>query len=519
MALLALCGLPYLLSALFGPATLEREGTFWFVRDFSQYQAAMREGASQPGWLIHDHFSAEPHTPALMYPLYVAAGKLAALLHVSDIAVFAALEWLGRGAVLAATYAFAATFLKGSRQRKLMVALALGTLGLDTLAALARAGLQAVGANAIASGLPDAINPYLEVSSFGALLSAPHLMLALALTLVCAPLHLRAVERGGRWLAFLAVTVLALSLVHSFNTPVLVSVLLAHAVLIGKRAWPAAIVAAAAAAPMALYSLVLYASDPFWSGTYNRQNLMPSPAPWLLPLDFGLVLIAAPLAWRAVCRWPTERRRLILLWIAAGLVWMYAPVPYQRRFAFGVQPALSVLAAIGLLELSAWMTARRLSVWWRRSVNYSVLVAALSTSVLVYFALLGSAVADKPAEVYLWSRPEAEAASWLSTHSGAADVVLASTEFANPLAGVIDGRVVHGHIVATLNSDDKAALVARFFAAGTSSQERSSILADTGASIVAFGPRERALGATHLDEPSLRLVYDQDGVQIFRVVT
>jgi hypothetical protein len=520
IALVVLCGLPYLLSAWFGPAELERLGTFWFMRDFSQYQAAMREGAGQAGWLIHDHFSAEAHTPALMYPLYVAAGKLAAALHVSDLRVFTALEWLGRLAILGAVYAFAKTFVSNARQRRLAVVLALGTLGLDTLAALARAGLDALGAHAVAQLLPDAINPYLEVSSFGALLSAPHLMFGLALTLLCAPVYLRAIEPGRtwRWQALLGLTVLTLSLVHSFNTPVLASVLVAHAALSGRRAWPAGIIAGLAAAPMAFYSLLLYATDPFWSGTYGVQNLMPSPAPWLLPLDFGLVLLAAPLAWRAVARWPAERRRLILLWIGLGLVWMYAPVPYQRRFAFGVQPALAVLSAVGLLELNAWMAARRAARWRIRLVNYSAIVAAVSTSALVYLALLNSAVTNKPAEVYLWSRVEATAATWISAYSTASDVVLASTDFANPLAGVIDGRVVHGHIVATLHTDEKSDMVKAFFSADASAVDRSRILAETGATMVAFGPRERELGARDFShQPDLSLVYDEGGVQVFRV--
>src|SRR4051812_17748993 len=74
--LVVLCALPYVVSLAFGPPSLERIGTFWFVRDFSQYQAAMREGAAQSGWLIHDHFTAEPHQPAFIYPLYTGAGKI-----------------------------------------------------------------------------------------------------------------------------------------------------------------------------------------------------------------------------------------------------------------------------------------------------------------------------------------------------------------------------------------------------------------------------------------------------------
>src|SRR5437660_10571623 len=225
VVVLGLCGLPYLVSALFGPSDLERIGAFWFMRDFSQYEAAMREGASQSGWLIHDHFSAEPHSAVLMYPLYVGTGKAAALLGLSNFAIFAALEWLGRFAIVGATYAFAATFLREPRQRHLALALSLGTLGLDTLTALTRALLDAVGMHALAALLPDTINPYLEVSSFGALLSAPHLMLGLALTLLCAPVYLRAARGSRLWLAVLGLTIASLSLVHSFNTPVLVSVL------------------------------------------------------------------------------------------------------------------------------------------------------------------------------------------------------------------------------------------------------------------------------------------------------
>src|SRR4030081_841905 len=74
-AVALLCGLPYVLAAAFGPPDLERLGTFWFGKDFSQYAAAMREGARQSGWLIHDHFSAEPPKTAPMSSLCVGAGR------------------------------------------------------------------------------------------------------------------------------------------------------------------------------------------------------------------------------------------------------------------------------------------------------------------------------------------------------------------------------------------------------------------------------------------------------------
>jgi hypothetical protein len=527
--MLVLCGLPYLLSTLFGPPDLAPIGTFWFSRDFSQYAAAMREGAGQTGWLIHDHFSVEPHTAALMYPLYVAAGKFAASFGLSDLNVFAGMEWLGRLAVLGAIYAFATTFVTDRRQRRLAVLLALGTLGLDMWIVPLRLLLDGLGNHLAANLLPDSVSPYLEVSSFGVLLAAPHLMFGLALTLLCAPIYLRAiqpqpVERSGacgsrRWLAVLAGAIVCLSLVHSFNTPVLVSVLAAHAAIYGRRAWSAALVAAIAAAPMAIYSLLLYQTDPFWSGTYSAQNVMPAPPPWALPFDFGLVMLAAPLAWPAVRRWSRDLRWLVLLWVGLGLVWMYVPLPYQRRFAFGAQPGLAVLAAVGLIEVNAWLRAHRVGPLRRRLVNYAAALAAISTSLLVYLSLLSSAVLNAPADVYVWSRAEATAGAWLGDHSTGQDVVLGSTEFANPLGGVIDGRVVHGHVVATLHTDAKADLVRRFYAADTTPAARAELLAASGATVVALGPHERLLGGQDLaGDPGLSLVYSQDGVELYRVL-
>jgi hypothetical protein len=502
--LMVLCALPYLVSAWSGPADLERLGTFWFARDFSQYQAAMREGAQQSGWLVHDHFSAEGHQPAFVYPLYTGMGKLAALLHQNPLLVFSAAEWLGRLALLAALYVFAATFVEDRRARQLAVALAAVSLGLSGLVAPLRALLEAVGATAAAAMLPNTINVHLELSSFGVFLSAPHLMFGLALTLVCGVLYLK------RSLVLLGLAVLGLSLMHPFNLPVLLSVLAVHAAWSGRHWWPGAAIALAAGAPILAYDFVLFTFDPFWSGTYGTQNLMPAPTPWALPVDLGIVLLAAPLAWPVVKTWPSEQRRLLLLWVGLALVWLYVPVPYQRRFAFGVHPALCVVGAVGLLRLHARVH--------RRLVNYVLAVAITATPVLVYVALIGSAESNFPSEVYLWSRAEAEAAAWIGAHSSANDVVLASTEFSNPLAGAIDGRVVHGHIVATLHSRGKQMLLSQFFAANATPAQRSEALAASGATLVAFGPRERDLGVSDLSgQPELDLQYDRGGVQVFRV--
>src|SRR5919201_2582196 len=88
--------LPRLLAACCAPAGATGLGTAWFVKDFAQYESAMRQGAEQAGWLVHDPFTAEPHAPTFMFPLYVALGKLAATLQLPASTLEHGLELVAR---------------------------------------------------------------------------------------------------------------------------------------------------------------------------------------------------------------------------------------------------------------------------------------------------------------------------------------------------------------------------------------------------------------------------------------
>src|SRR5207237_5788749 len=94
--------LPHVLAMCCAPAGATGLGTAWFVNDFAQYESAMRQGASQPGWLVYDAFTAEPHAPTLMFPLYVAIGKLAAAIDVPPGGLEQVVEVLSRAVLVLA---------------------------------------------------------------------------------------------------------------------------------------------------------------------------------------------------------------------------------------------------------------------------------------------------------------------------------------------------------------------------------------------------------------------------------
>src|SRR2546421_5208388 len=98
--------LPMILSACCAPAGATGLGTVWFVNDFAQYESAMRQGATQASWLIQDPFTAEPHQPTLMFPLYVGIGKLAAALHVPPDGLERLTEVVARALLVLALWRF-----------------------------------------------------------------------------------------------------------------------------------------------------------------------------------------------------------------------------------------------------------------------------------------------------------------------------------------------------------------------------------------------------------------------------
>src|ERR1700694_5921378 len=121
--------LPLVLSACCAPADATGLGTVWFVNDFAQYESAVRQGAEQSGWLIHDAFTAEPHADAFMFPLYVGVGKLAATVNLPAALVEHALELLARAALVVALWRFAQAFATGQAAARWTFALALFARG------------------------------------------------------------------------------------------------------------------------------------------------------------------------------------------------------------------------------------------------------------------------------------------------------------------------------------------------------------------------------------------------------
>jgi uncharacterized membrane protein len=104
-----------------------------------------------------------------------------------------------------------------------------------------------------------------------------------------------------------------------------------------------------------------------------------------------------------------------------------------------------------------------------------------------------SAVVQQPDPLF---RPAAEIAAthWLREYSDIESVVLSDYLTGNYVGAHSGRRVVLGHWTETVDYEEKAAAVARFFSAETEENWRQQLLERYQVDYVWFGPRERALG-------------------------
>ena len=521
MVFVLIMAIPYAFALVHPPDGRLLARTLYYGGDLSQYLAAMGDGASSASWLIQDHLSAETHSPALMYPFYVLLGKIGGALGIPPTPIFAVAVVAAVLLLTFAGYAFAAAFADSPGERRLSLLFLLFASGVGIWAAAATTADSVADSSAAAISFDRA-----EVNTFLLPFGPPHLTLAFALLLIWGrALALWAWGGRPRQLMILITGVLGEAILNPFSLVSMVALGAGYALVrwIGLRRFPAreavaVVLIGAVAAPMLAANLLTFGMDPFWSLTYGRQNITSSPPPWVLALDLGFLLpLAAAGAISGKIR--LEARILLVFWIVELFVLMYMPVSFQRRFGFGLQPAVAVLAALGAAWLNDLLRTKRTPYFWRVGARAITAAALFSGTMLSFALLMMTATATGPGGSAIFEpKGNVAAGDWLAGHSGSRDVVLASVDTGNYLAGRIRGRVVAGHRVATLDEPAKEALVQTFFLPSTSPVERLRVALSQRVTLVFVGERERKMGAESLRAADgFRLIYDAGGVQIYRV--
>jgi hypothetical protein len=264
----------------------------------------------------------------------------------------------------------------------------------------------------------------------------------------------------------------------------------------GRIAWPTAwiaIIAGLVTLPLMVYTLWITQADPVLRG-WMAQNVTPSPPVWDYALGYGLILaFAVPGAFVAARR-RSDTDLLLLAWVGATALLLYAPFALQRRFSLGLHIPLAILAAMGLRHMAKG----------RKAITGAALIATLPTTLLIIVLALGGGLQRDP-RLFV-SADEATALDWLRDHTPRHTVVLASPEMGLFIPAWSGRRVVYGHPFETIDAERTRARVEQFLAADAG---REAMLREWNAAFVFVGPRERKLG----------LVSAPPGREVFRNAT
>lgn len=489
LIVLLLLGWPVAFAFLFPPDGWRLARPWYYGGDFSQYLSAMRQGMAG-AWQIVNRFSPEPHVPALQYPFYVALGHIARLLQVPPEALYGATSILSLAILWGSLYRLFAAFLPTPKLRAIAFALLFSNGPVWILALM-------LSKTPWGNTALDAATR-IEYNTFLALMAPPHLALSLA-ALLHAVLDLSeppvAIRTGTT--VRIALVLVALAGLNPFSLPTLMAWAFLRTILgIWERRWAARIgiveaaLFALLAAPLTIYYIQTFHHDPFWGMTYGQQNLQPT---YPLPLAIavygatGLMgIVGAIQAWRPPPRPDGFRERFLVLAAGGLLALSYIPLPYARRFAYGLGPILAVLAApiagelLGHPALERW----RASPGYRVGIYTGVGIVLYSQNAFLYAIYVLSFLGAGPFPRAVFQPVAAfEAVAWLR-QQGPQVVVLACEEDGNFLAGWIEGRVVLGHAGATLDVARKREEVAAFWRGDLSKPEREALL--------------RRYGVTHL---------------------
>lgn len=507
--ILLLTSLPYWSAARAQTPSLIFNGAVFDRQDYAVHLAAMHLGA-RGEWAYRLRFTAETHEGAYVKQFYLALGHAARLARLSLPAAYQLARWAFGAAALAAVYLLGARAFPSLFARRLFFALAALASGFGWL-------------QLITGWLPDpSISPIdfwlVDAYPFFGILAFPHFAASIACLAGMPALFLSALRRPrGTKTAALILLGVFLAWTQPF-APALADLAMGGALLAdafaprsrgGGRSWVNAIpwggarllgAAVLAQLPFVWYNFTIFRDDPLMQ-TFALQNATLSPPPVYYAAGFGVL---GALALFGIPRQPEPARWSALAWLAGALALAYLPWNLQRRFVLALTIPLATLAVDGLrliwrrVSAADWIQARR-GLW----ATLLVLFASFSS---LYLAAGTAFLMQARPPGFFDPAPLVNAVDQLARLARPDDVVLAESIEASQLIAARGGLVAFwGHPIETLDFDQKRLLAAQFYAGGLGEDWLRAAVVDW---VIVEG---------EVLSLSLALVYEADGVQVYRV--
>ncbi len=524
---MALTCLPYAYGLLIRPDDAYYSGLLTNPDEHNVYLAYMKQ-VQEGAYFLIDPFTSEPQAGRVVNLFFLALGLVSRMTGLALPLTYHIARLLSGWLLLVAIYCLGAQVTQTIWARRLVLWLAAFASGFGWL--FHTTGGQP---HPIDFG-PGLVMP--EAITFLSLLLNPLFCFSVFLMVTVIGLGAHALAEGSvRSAVFAGLAVLVLGNIHTYDViPVAVTLaafllllLLTHRA--GARTFGLAVLIAALALPSLLYQLWLIKSGEVTLAVKAVETPVYSPGPLWLALGLGLPLALGLLGAVGAIRSGSQGARLLALWLVLGFALVYAPVPFQRKLAQGLQVPAVLMAAVAL----EWMTQRRPGL--RMLAGLALVLVALPSSIL----FVGRAMRDLQTNniayvgnlmppLYLRS-DQYRALLWLDENATPRDILLCNSflgSYAPSLAGT---RVYLGHWAETLHFRKKLSAYSRFLRADTPDSNREAFVRQEG---ITYVLRDRSIydNVYHLSPTGEKLpafapeetewltpVYLDKSVSLFRV--
>ena len=507
-ATVVLLTVPYALGyALSEPGTVF-SGIIMNPEDTQSYFAKMLQGF-EGHWLYTIPFTPEKHDPAFLGGFYIALGHFARWVGLTIEGIWHLARIIAGLFLFMVTFGFIATFLEDRQTRWVAYLLAIFGSGLGWLLFVIQQPYW-LGVFPVDFKMPEA-------HLFFSAMTFPHVALGTALVLISLWLvYQMGTGHPRSWLyAVLAgISNLAIGIAYPFLIYLIVLTAGLYWLVITYRLrkidWTFSLrLGVSFVIPLPLYIYYAYANqmnDVFRS--WADQAVTSSP-PWphyLVAFGTMLALALLPILSRKASVDYKRRMSLLWIWIIAAALLVYLPINAQRRFVQGLQVPLSILAAVGLVQIllprlaSTRLYQRILTLprytdeGLRRLVLISIILLIALSNIYLLADVSTTAALRQPFPFFR-QESELEAVSWLQENSERTTVVLAAYETGNYIAARAGNRVFIGHWAETVDWESKFDLVTRFYDDSTTDSWRIELINTYGITYIMHGPAEGALGS------------------------
>ena len=462
--------------------------------DGATYLSKMEQGRAG-SWLFQLRHTPEKHDGAVFHMFYLFLGHTARILGMSSLVTYHLMRMATSFFMYISLYQLGATIWVRQRPRRLFFVLSAVGSGLGWLVLFFN---------------PDALAADLtipEAFPFYASYANPHFPMSIASLALIASAYLVVFRRGYNAVPSVengGLGLLLLSVLLALIQPIaLIPIAAALVLYVGVRYWftrklPQHELRWAAMLwlpiiPFAVYDFAVFHFNDVM-GAFNAQNQTPSPAPWLMLLGYGLlVIVAIPGLVRAVRRFERDGDQLMLLWLVVNVAGLYAPFALQRRLAMGLIIPLVYFAVRALEDTWFYRVPER----WRSPALIALIVFLVPSNILVLTIPLYGTVFEPDSgldqgllvETDYWHTFE-----WLRDSGDKDAVVLASPNISLWIPAYTRQVVVYGHPYETVPNDEREEQVEQFYRG----QDCATLLGDDlpfRVRYIVWGPQERSFAA------------------------